>query len=283
METSGIRDLGDAVLTSLTGALTMLMAAIPRIVGFLLIVVVGWIVASLLSRGIAALLHAVRFDHLAERAGFTDLTRKMGIRSDSSKFIALVTKWFVRLITLVVAFDALGVPAVSDVLRQLLLWLPNLAVAMVILVIAGVVANAVASMVRGAIAKAGIAKPNVMAAIVRVAVLAFGVLVALNQIGVAQSLVNILFMAVVGAAALAVGLAFGLGGRDTAARIVSGWYESAQHTLPSLAAQVDEAYARTRAAKPEVIIPATGGWAGEDRRHGSDPNYRGSERRRGVA
>ena len=283
MGTNGIRDLGDAALTSLTGALTMLMAAIPRVVGFLIIMAVGWIVASLIARAVAAVLHAMRFDHLAERSGFTALTHKMGIRSDSSKFIALVTKWFVRLITLVVAFDALGVPAVSDVLRQLLLWLPNLAVATVILVIAGVVANAVASLVRGAIARAGIARPNVMAAIVRVAVLAFGVLVALNQIGVAQSLVNILFMAVVGAAALAAGLAFGLGGRDTAARIVSGWYESAQRTLPSLAAQVDEAYARTRAAKPEVVIAPASGWAGNERRHGRDPDYRGIERRRGQA
>jgi len=111
----------------------------------------------------------------------------------------------------------------------------------------------------------------------------FGVLVAVNQIGVAQSLVNILFMAVVGAAALSVGLAFGLGGRDTAARIVSGWYESAQHTLPALAAQVDEAYARTRAAKPAVVVPPAGVWAGEDRRHATDPNYRGIERRRGMA
>jgi len=281
MET-GIRDLGDAVLTSLTGALTMLMAAIPRIVGFLVIVAIGWLVASLLARGVAALLHAVRFDHLAERAGFTDLTRKMGIRSSSSNFIALVTKWFVRLITLVVAFDALGVPAVSDVLRQLLLWLPNLAVAVVILVIAGVVANALASVVRGAIAKAGIAKPNVMAAIVRGAVLAFGVLVALNQIGVAQSLVNILFMAVVGAAALAIGLAFGLGGRDAAARIVSGWYETAQQTLPALAAQVDEAYARTQAAQPQGVVPP-GTWTGEERRRGYDAGYHGSERRRGMA
>jgi hypothetical protein len=273
---TGIRDFGDAVLTSLTGALTMLMGAIPRIIGFLVIVAIGWVVASVLARGLAALLRAVKFEHLAQRSGLTDLTQKMGIKSDSSGFIALLAKWFIRLITLVVAFDALGVPAVSSILRQLLLWLPNLAVALVILVIAGFAGNALGSLVRGATAKAGVTKPNVLAAVVRFAVLAFGVLVALNQIGVASSLVNILFMAVVGAAALALGLAFGLGGRDAAARIVSGWYEAAERTMPSITAQVDEAYVRSRMAQPEV-------WSGVERRHGADPNYHGGERRHGAA
>lgn len=285
MDTSGIRDWGDAVMTSLTGALAMLMAAVPRIIGFLVILAVGWIVAGLIARGIAALLRAVRFDEVARRAGFADVTRKMGMRTDSSGVIALIAKWFIRLITLVVAFDALGLPAVSDVLRQLLLWVPNLAVAVVILVIAGVVASALAAAVRGATAKAGVARPGVLAAIVRVAVMAFGVLVALNQIGVATSLINTLFTAVVGAFALAIGLAFGLGGRDTAARIVGRWYETAQRTGPALASQMDEAYARLEAEQsaqqPRFVEPM--GWSGIERRRGWDPSYSGVERRRGMA
>jgi hypothetical protein len=273
---TGIRDFGDAVLNSLSGALTMLLGAVPRIIGFLLIVAIGWVIASLLARGLAAVLRAVKFERLSQRSGLTDLTRKMGVRSDASAFMALLAKWFVRLIVLVVAFDALGVPAVSGILRQLLLWLPELAVALTILVIAGVVGNALASLVRGATAKAGIARPNVLAAIVRFAVLAFGVLVALNQIGVASSLVNVLFTAVVGAAALALGLAFGLGGRETAAKLVGRWYEDAQRTMPSLVAQVDEAYTRSRIEHPD-------GWSGVERRHGADPSYHGDERRHAHA
>ncbi|HEU4731391.1 MAG TPA: hypothetical protein VFT22_26035, partial [Kofleriaceae bacterium] len=148
MET-GIRDFGDAVLTSTTRALSMLLEAIPRIIGFVVILLVGWGVASLLARGLAALLRAVKFNQLAERAGFADLSRRAGIRSDASGVIALLAKWFVRLIALVVAFDALGVPAISDVLRRLLLWIPNLAVALVVLVVAGVVGSALGRVVRG--------------------------------------------------------------------------------------------------------------------------------------
>ncbi len=79
----------------------------------------------------------------------------MGIRQDAAGVIADVARWFVRLIVLISAFDALGLPAVSQVLQQLLLWLPNLVVALVVLVLAGLAANALASLVRGATGKPG--------------------------------------------------------------------------------------------------------------------------------
>ena len=118
-----------------------------------------------------------------------------------------------RLIVLVSAFDALGLPAVSQVLQQLLLWLPNLVVALVILVLAGLAATALASLVRGATAEASLGNPELLATVARVAVWGFAIVIAVNQIGIATTLVNTLFMGMVGALALALGLAFGLGGR----------------------------------------------------------------------
>jgi hypothetical protein len=148
----------------------------------------------------------------------------MGIRRDAAGVLADVVKWFVRLIVLVVAFDALGLPAVSAIFQQFLLWIPNLVVAVVILVIAGLAANALGDLIRGATAQAGFSNPDLLATIARVAVWSFGIVVAVNQIGIAQTLVNTLFMGFIGALALAAGLAFGLGGRETAARIVDSWY-----------------------------------------------------------
>ena len=98
---------------------------------------------------VAALLRTVNFDQLAFRSGFGSFVSNMGIDTDPSGLIGLVVKWFIRLIALVVAFDALGLPAVSDVLRQFLLWMPNLVVGLVVLVIGGLAANAMASLVRG--------------------------------------------------------------------------------------------------------------------------------------
>src|SRR6185436_17417456 len=145
------------------------------------------------------LLRAVRFNELAQRAGVSDFVKRMGVHRDAAGVLADIAKWFVRLIALVVAFDELGLPAVSQVLHQLLLWLPNLVVALVILVIAGLAANALAGLVRGATAEAGFSNPHFVATIAKVAVWGFGIIIAVNQIGIATTLVNTLFMGFVGA------------------------------------------------------------------------------------
>jgi hypothetical protein len=165
----------------------------------------------------------------------------MGIRQDAAGVIADVAKWFAPLIVLISAFDALGLSAVPQVLQQPLLWLPNLVVALVALVIAGLAANALASRVRGSTREAGLANPELLATIARVGVWGFAIVIAVNQIGVAAMLVNTLFMAIVGALALAPGLAFGLGGRETAAQIVQGWYENSQRAAPRMAQAADAA------------------------------------------
>lgn len=223
-----ITQWSDALLTSLAAAMALLFSAIPKIIAFGLILVAGWFVASLIERALAAVLRSVRFNHLSERAGLTDFVQKMGMNTDPSGMVGLVVKWFVRLIALVVAFDALGLPAVSEVLKQLLLWLPNVVVALVVLVIGGLAARALSNVVRGAAAEAGLTNTNFLAKAAAVVVWAFAIVVAVNQLGIATELVNTLFMAVVGAVALGLGLAFGLGGRETAGEILRKWYAKAQ-------------------------------------------------------
>ena len=225
---------GAALTPSLATALSLFLGAIPRIIGFLVILVIGWLISGALAAGVAALLRAVRFNVLAQNAGIQGFINNMGLRTDASGLLANIVKWFVRLIVLVVAFDALGLPAVSQVFQQFLLWIPNLVVAVVVLVIAGLAANALSNLVRGSTAQAGFDNPDLLATIARVAVWAFGIVVAVNQIGIAQELVNTLFMGFIGALALAAGLAFGLGGRDTAGQIVQGWYTRGRANQPKI-------------------------------------------------
>jgi hypothetical protein len=227
-------DWSETLRASFAGALAFFMTGIPRVIGFLLILVIGWIISGLLARAVAGLLRVIRFNELAQRAGLTGFVQQMGIRRDASDVMADIVMWFVRLITLIVAFDALDLPAVSQVLQQFLLWIPNLVVALVILVIAGLAANAVARLVRGATAEAGFSNPDFLASVSRIAVWGFGIIVAVNQIGIAQTLVNTLFFGLVGALALALGLAFGLGGRETAGEIVRTWYQQSQQVTPKV-------------------------------------------------
>ena len=230
-----VRDWSEAILTSLTGAMVMFFGAIPKVLAFAVILVVGWFIAGLVGRLVAALLRRVKFNELATNSGFAGFVDNVGVRTDAAGFLASVAKWFIRLIVLVVAFDALGLPAVSDVLRQLLLWLPNLAVGLVVLIIGGLVANAAAGVVRGATASAGFRHPELIANVARGAIWVFAVIVAVNQIGIAQTLVNTLFMGAVALAVLALGLSFGLGGRDVAAKILEKWYAEGKAKAPKLA------------------------------------------------
>jgi hypothetical protein len=239
-----VRDAGDAFRASLAGALNTFLSAIPRILGFAVVLIVGWIISSLFARGVEALLHAVKFNDLARRSGFADFVQKIGVRNDSSGVIANIVKWFVRLITLVVAFDTLGLPAVSNVLQQLLLWLPNLVVALVVLVIGGLAANALSQLVRGTTAQAGFTNPDMLATVTKVAVWGFAIVVAVNQLGIATTLINTLLIGVVGAFSIAFGLAFGLGGRDRAAQMIDTMGRNAPQAAPKLQ-RAAEAASRT--------------------------------------
>lgn len=231
-----VRDWSEAMMTALAGGLAMFFAAIPKVIAFAVILVVGWFIAGLIARLAARLLRAVHFNELADRSGFGNFVRNIGVQQDCAGFLANVAKWFMRLIVLVVAFDALGLPAVSDVLRQLLLWLPNLVVAMVVLVIGGLLANAAAGLVRGATASAGFRHADLISNVARAMVWIFAIIVAVNQIGIARELVNTLFMGAIALAVIAFGLAFGLGGRDLAAKTLNRWYGEAQANAPKVQA-----------------------------------------------
>jgi hypothetical protein len=221
-------------MASVATALALFLGAIPKVIGFLIILLIGWLVASALAGIVARVLRSVQFNNMADRSGFTGFIQNMGVETDAAGFIATTAKWFIRLIALTVAFDALGLPAVSQVLRQILFFIPNLIVALVVLVIGGLVANAISRVVRGATAEAGLGNPGLLSTIARFAVWAFAVIIAVNQIGIASTLVNTLFMGFVGALALACGLAFGLGGRDTAGEIVRTWYVRGQQATPQI-------------------------------------------------
>jgi hypothetical protein len=234
-----MRDWGEAFMVSMSNALTIFLAAIPNIIGFILILVIGWFIAGLIAKGIALLLRNVKFNEIAKRAGISEPMKTVG--TDASGFLANLVKWFIRLIALVVAFDALGLPAVSSFLQQVLLWIPNLVVALLVLVIGGIAAKAVSAFVQGTAEKAGAAKPAGLASIASAGVWAFAIIIAVNQLGIGATLINTLLMGTVGALALAIGLAFGLGGKETAGKIVEDWYAKGKAAAPRVALAGDAA------------------------------------------
>ena len=217
--------IGTSIRTSFGEAIGATLTWLPRLLAFIVILLVGWIVSSLLARLVSTVLRALKFNELTARLGVGEFLGRMRPGLDASTLIAGTVRWIVRFIVLLVAFDALGLPAISDVLRQFLIWLPNLVVAIAVLILAGIGARALGDIVRGTTSEAGFRNPDTLANVAKTAVWIFAVVIAVNQVGVAEMLVNTLFTGAVAALALASGLAFGMGGRDLATRKLKDWYD----------------------------------------------------------
>jgi hypothetical protein len=236
MPTTVVTSWGDAVFLSLSNALNSFLAAIPLVIGALVIIVIGWIIAGVLARVVSEVLRRAGADRLfAEHGGQVYGSRTKNIKP--SIVAGELVKWLVRLVFLVAAANVLGMPQVSELLNNILLWIPNLIVAAIILLVAPLLARFVRSAIEVGAGQMGFTNAPLLGKIAEVAIIAFAVIIAINQIGIAANLVNTLFVGVVAALALAFGLAFGLGGRDVAAQLTQRWYEQSQETAARVRAR----------------------------------------------
>jgi hypothetical protein len=235
-----VTNWGQAIFTALTNALNLLLEFIPKLVGFLVILLVGWIIATLVSKTVTFLLRKIGFDRLGQRIGLQRFEQNMGVHMDAAGILGAITYWFLFLIFLVPAADALGISTVSAILNELVAYIPNVFVAVLVLFLGALAATVVADLVRGATASANMGSPNLYANIARYAIIGFAIIVALEQLKIAPEIMNILFTAVVGAAALAFGLAFGLGGRDSARRLLERTEGNVEQDASSTAHQMQE-------------------------------------------
>ena len=244
-----VQNWGQAILNALSNALNLVLTFIPRLIGFLVILLVGWLIATLVSKALTLLLRKVGFDRMSERIGITRFEQRMGVKMDSAGILGKIVYWFILLIFLVPAADALGLPAVSNVLNQLVAYIPNVFVAILVLFLGALAGTVVADLVRGATASAKIGNPNLFANIARYAIIGFAALIALEQLQIAPALLNELFGAIVAAVAIAFALAFGLGGQETARKLLNRGESTVSTAASQLQAQQQQEQA-TQAQQP---------------------------------
>ena len=221
---SGVTNWGDAVFLSLTNAFNAFIAAIPLVIAALLIIAIGWLISNVLARIVREVLERAGADRLfAEHGGAVYGDRSTAFQP--SLAAAEVVRWIVRFLFLVAAANVLGLTQVSMLLNSVLLWIPNLVVAAIILLIAPLVARFVRGAIEVSASQMGFSNGRVLGRMAEIAIVAFAFLVAINQLGIAADLINILFIGIVAAISLGFGLAFGLGGREVAARVTEDFYQ----------------------------------------------------------
>ncbi len=210
--------------TGLVAGFTSFMHFLPALFGALIVLAIGWFVSKLVATLIERVLVAVKFEHAVVRSGVHGYLPHRDPPFSASHVIGQLAKWFVFLIFVQAAANILGMPQVTDIINSILLFLPNVLVALVILVAGVLGAKYIGELVEGATARMGL-QPRFFSLICRYAIIGFAAIAAINQLGIATNLINILFTGLTASLALALGLAFGLGGRDVAGEITRGWYD----------------------------------------------------------
>lgn len=218
---NGRTDLAAQLQDSLTTLFNEIMAFLPELLAALLIIILGFIIGGLLGKAVQKLFQATKLDHALDKAGVDDLTNRAGYAFKPAEFAGGLVKWFIILAFTTAALNVLGLEAVTDFMGAILAYLPKVLAAALILFVGLVVAKAAGGIVEGAIRSAKTIssdKAPMLGSITYYAVIVFAVLAALNQMEIASELIQILFTGIVVALSLAFGLAFGLGGKDVAAR-----------------------------------------------------------------
>lgn len=205
-----------------TGALWFdVMQFVPQLAIALVVLVVGWIVGGLASGLVKSGFRALKLDAALDKAGVDDLSKRAGYEFQPTQFIGSLVKWFVVLVFAIVAFDILGLNQVTVFAREVVLgYLPQVFAAALILFVGVLVAQLAKDLLMGALRGAGSKSVELYGQLAYGLVIAFSIMAVLNQLQIADELVEILFMGIVFAVSLGSGLAFGLGGRDAAGRYI---------------------------------------------------------------
>lgn len=226
--TASVSDWGSAIVRSLNDLWFQFVSFLPNLLAALVVFFVGWAIAIAVGRLIEKLFVVLRINQAFENIkGLRQAAQQAGLNLNIPRFLGEICKWFLMIVTLLASTDILGLQQVSEFLRSVLLYIPNVVVAALILIIAVLLANFVYKTVLASVNAAGFGSGGTVAAISKWAIMVFALFAALLQLQVATQLIQTFLTAFFAMVAIAGGLAFGLGGKDLAAK----WLKIAENDL----------------------------------------------------
>jgi hypothetical protein len=216
-----IQTWGDALNASFSDFAPAFIQYAAYLLAAIIIFAVGWILGSFLQSVIEKAFATLKIDNVLRQAGVERALNKGDIRLNSGAFVGGVVRWFIIAIFFLAALKVFGLVDVTNYLDTIVVgYLPRVIASILILLVSIIIGEVAKKVVSGAAANAHITSARALGALTKWAIVIFAVLTALVQLDIAASLVQILFIGVVVALSLAFGLAFGLGGKEAAARIL---------------------------------------------------------------
>ncbi|MFA5022174.1 MAG: hypothetical protein WC508_03785 [Patescibacteria group bacterium] len=213
-------DLGSIFSTSITEIWFKFVNLIPNLVAAVLIFIIGLFVANAFGRLVAKIIKKIYVDRAVETTGLKKVLESIGFKVEVSKALGLLVAWFLYAVVLIAAADILGLSEISAFLSAVVLYLPNIFIAIIILIVGIVVSNFVYTLVKETSLAAKLTSADFLANVAKWSLLVFTFMAALIQLKVASDLIKILFTGLVLMISLAGGIAFGLGSKDRAKEFI---------------------------------------------------------------
>jgi hypothetical protein len=245
---------------SISSTVQKVLDFLPNILGFLVILVIGYVIAKLVQTIVAKALNAVHLDRRLHESEAGEYVEKVSPGASPANLIGAAVFWLIFLFALSAAIGALKIPAVTALMNRVLGYLPNVIAAVIIFVIAAAVAGAIGGAVHKTMGDTPTGK--IVRAAVPALVMGIAVFMVLNQLKIAPAIVQITYIAPLGSVAVSAALAFGLGGRDVAARLLSQAYEKGQETKDQVKQDMqldkDRAQQQAQSAKDKADAKVNG-------------------------
>ncbi|MBI4122303.1 MAG: hypothetical protein HY461_03145 [Parcubacteria group bacterium] len=222
MEPSYLGLFAQTVLDSFETVWLGLLNLLPNVIAAIVVLIIGWFVASGLGKLVRRAVEFTQIDEAIDKAGLDKNLSDSGIDFNLGKLIGWLVKWFIIIGVFIAVADILNLPQITDFLKTVALFIPNIIIAVVILLVGFVLGNFTYKVVEKSITASRLStSAGVLAALAKWAIIVFAFLAALSQLNIAKELIQTLFTGLVGLVALAGGLAFGLGGKDEAKEMIS--------------------------------------------------------------
>ncbi len=213
-------DWNAVVMEPVKEVLSRLAGFLPTLLGVLIILIVGWIIAGLLKSVVVKLLKLIQLDVASEKAGLGDILRRGGIKPTLSELIGVLIYWLIMLLVFMTALNALGMTVAASLLDKVILYIPNVIAAVFILALGIFLSSMVGTIVRTASSNAGIVQAKFLGQLTQTVIMIFVVVITLEQLNIASSILNLAINIILASLGLALAIAVGLGCKDLAGKAV---------------------------------------------------------------
>ena len=214
-------DWNAILLGPVTTVLTRIADFLPKLIGVLIILIIGWVVAKLIQSAVVKVLKLVKLDVASEKSGLAAMLGKGEIKYTFSEMLGVLVYWLIMLIVLMASVNAIGLTVAADLLNKIIAYLPNVIASVFILVLGIFFAGLMDSIVRTAASNVGIGQSRILGQVVKVIVLIFTIAIVLEQLNIGATIITWTVNIVLAAFGLALAISFGLGCKDLAGKYVA--------------------------------------------------------------